>query len=812
MSVVSCPLQESPFSKAFEFWERSGFDPSVVVVFPNHRSCRSFKQEIKKRQANVVFPMIYSITDLFFCDVNVVDIINILVKKYDKVSLRAICNLAEEVANTIKEIVLNKVDYSVLRDKIPHLLQPYWENFSDVLQLVAPIIEHSEKIRDYQVAEAELLVSRHKIIAVELGRANRCITDFLKKIVETSDNTIILLSLEAPINHRIKLSLLDDNQKCEGTSHVVQNHIEQMTFQTVNEEIFAVALAVRRAISENKSVLVITQSRNFTYRLKVQLMRWHVMPDSSLGTPLIDTLEGKLLILAAEVLLNNFDCNSMINLLKCRKDIVDAVYSFEIYRRKLGIAPKNFMKCYSKYKDRDANIQGILEKIGEINTLERRTFYEWSNLCYALLNAIFENVDNILQHTDFYRFLLPHVTMSIEEFTYLLNSKILVQSQQQAKGYTGNVAIVGIIEAQLLTADLVIIPNVNTQNLTTQDNNIILTKAMRRDLQIPTSEQQNDFIASIFERLMNQPNVLVTRSVRADDGQQLEYPLLRDFATCPSDLGKLVAIVMENIPTIEKSKKIFPVPNTLPEKISASSVDLLITNPYAFYASNILELKEIPPMFISSIKGNFIHEILHRFVRDKLYSEKALWREVEKIMQENKLQISDVGVCYFQLSDLFAFLLRNFDCAKSHFSEISGKFNLRLSDETEITLQCRADCLEVSREGHCTIIDYKTYDPPTAKEIESLKKLQLPVEAIIALHGGFNTNIKNVVSLQYWRVPNALEIKEVVKSDKVEEICKKTIEVLKNSLNKSRSYELKPSDIRNACYKHLSRYKEWAND
>lgn len=813
MGITNCSVQESPFRKTYGVWTTYGCNPDTVIIFPNRRSCRYFRQELQKHQ-NITFPKIYSVTDLFVCDVKIAEIVNILATKDSTIPLRTICDLSEEIANTIQEIVLNKVDYKVMYEKIPHLLQPYWEKIDDILQSVDAIIAKLTESLKSQISRANFIVSKHKIIAVELGLANRCIADFFKLIAQNPDNTILLLSLEAPINHKVKLPLLREEYPHSELSHIAQNRIEYAVFQTINDEIKGVAFAIRRALLKKQSVLVVAQSQDFIYRLKIELMRWNITPDSYLGTPLRETSNGKLLILAAEVLRNNFDCNSMINLLKQRKDIINAIYEFEIYRRNLTIAPRSFIDCYAKYKDKNSNVQNILDAISIEDLSKKRSLKEWLDMCYSLLKIIFENFENPLQQTDFYQFLSADLTMSADEFVSFLNDEVLMKSEQQVNEDTSKVAIVGIIEAQLLSSDLIILANANSNNLTTYDNNTILTKSMRKDFGIPTSEQQNNFIAFIFERLMNQPNVLVTRAVRVEEDLQTEYPLLQNFHMEPSDVPELLLSFVQNIPTIEKAKRFSPTPNILPEKLSASSIDLLINNPYAFYVKNILKLREIPPLFSPSIKGNFIHEILHRFIQNKLYSADALWVKVEKIMHENKLQISDIGLCYFQLSTLFDFLLENFDSSKKYYSEISGKFRMQLNEKDEIILACRADCLEMDTEGNCVIIDYKTHTPPSVRDVEFLKNLQLPFEAIIAIHGGFGIKITNVTSLQYWQINNVIKIEEVLSKEKIRMVCEATENLIKKSLYTSRSYELKLSDKNkyNDCYRHLARYQEWIND
>lgn len=806
--IVSCGLSESPFQKVYQIWESYDFDPSTVVIFPNHRSCRHFQKEIQSKLSNAIFPRIYSITNLFYCDVQPVDVLNILSADLRDIPMKTIYDLAVEITNSIKELILNKIDYRTLQNQVPQELQPYWSKTQHIFQRLDKIISQLEKIRDHQIKNANIIIEESKVIAVELGMANLCVIDFLKNVEKSIDNVIVLLSLEAPINRKIKSSLFE-NIPYEKTLPM-KNHIEKAVFQNTNEEILGVAIAIRQAVFENKKVLVVTQSQDFTYKLKEQLSRWNIVPDAALGTQLIDTFEGKLLVLTSEVLQNNFDCNSMINLLKaCEIDI----NSFEIFRRKLTLASNNFFDCYKLYDKKSAHILEVITFIKKLKYNQQMSFRDWVDLSYAILNAISNKHSNILKNNEFYNELSNNITMTSNEFASFLHSKILTQTTQKPTGYTKNVVIVGAIEAQLLSADLIILACVNTENLMTKDNNTFLTKTMKQGLNIPTSEHQNDFIASIFERLINQPNVLITRSLYSNDAQQMEYPLLKNYSITDSYIKNLTSTILYNIPLTKRATRPLPVISVLPSTISVSNLDLLINNPYAFYVQNILKLKEIPPLIrTTTIKGNFIHEILHRLVQKRLYSSELLWEEAFKIIECNGLKISDIGPTFFQLQTVFDFFIKNITNKSNSYTEIPGKYTIKLDEDLgEITLICRADRLDIDQNGLCSIIDYKTGTPPSSKEVKSLKKIQLLAEAIIAKNDGFTLPISSVVSLQYWHIKNAPKIIAVINEKDMQTICDAALDKIKQLLQK-RSYEFIASAEYNEIYKHLARYKEWRID
>src|SRR5690606_28510521 len=67
------------------------------------------------------------------------------------------------------------------------------------------------------------------------------------------------------------------------------------------------------------------------------------------------------------------------------------------------------------------------------------------------------------------------------------------------------------------------------------------------------------------------------------------------------------------------------------------------------------------------------------------------------------------------------------------FAEVEGE----LSVGGGFTLTARADRVERRRDGGMVLIDYKTGQAPTAKDMEQGLKPQLPLEAALLARGGF---------------------------------------------------------------------------
>ena len=71
-------------------------------------------------------------------------------------------------------------------------------------------------------------------------------------------------------------------------------------------------------------------------------------------------------------------------------------------------------------------------------------------------------------------------------------------------------------------------------------------------------------------------------------------------------------------------------------------------------------------------------------------------------------------------------------------AEISGEIEIPLDNERIFTLSARADRIEQRHDGRFAILDYKTGQPPTGKQVRMGLSPQLTLEAAILREGGFD--------------------------------------------------------------------------
>ena len=181
-----------------------------------------------------------------------------------------------------------------------------------------------------------------------------------------------------------------------------------------------------------------------------------------------------------------------------------------------------------------------------------------------------------------------------------------------------------------------------------------------------------------------------------------------------------------------------------PRRMSVTRVEEWIRDPYATFARSILRLQPLSPLAAdpsAAERGSIIHDVLHRFVRD---GRDATLDELLRIGRET-------FKAYLDYPDVEAFWWPRFERAARwlidqglfddgsiarRLTEISGEIVIP-GPEGPFILNARADRLDVSDAGTATLIDYKTGQAPSEKQMASGLSPQLPLEAAIAAQGGF---------------------------------------------------------------------------
>jgi ATP-dependent helicase/nuclease subunit B len=197
-----------------------------------------------------------------------------------------------------------------------------------------------------------------------------------------------------------------------------------------------------------------------------------------------------------------------------------------------------------------------------------------------------------------------------------------------------------------------------------------------------------------------------------------------------------------------------------PRRLSVSDIETLIANPYAIYAKHILGLQPLSDLDAElggSERGQIIHDILHRFARrypDSLPKDCA--RELMAIFDKSAAFYGDqprISAFWRPRLERFAAWFAETEAERRGdaivFTERRGEFEFE-TDRASFTLTARADRIDLHPDGGLAIYDYKSGTMPGDSAVAAFKAPQLPLEALIAVTGGFDgVESDRVIKLAY---------------------------------------------------------------
>jgi ATP-dependent helicase/nuclease subunit B len=278
-----------------------------------------------------------------------------------------------------------------------------------------------------------------------------------------------------------------------------------------------------------------------------------------------------------------------------------------------------------------------------------------------------------------------------------------------------------------------------------------------------------------------------------------------------------------------------------PLQLSVTAIEDWLRDPYTIYARYILRLDPLDPvdMALSAAdRGSAIHDALGEFTQTYPTT----------LPDQPSLVLRTIGEKYFaplmerpearalwwprfkRIADWFAGWEagRRGDIS-TIAAEIRGEISIHLGNVRSFKLSARADRIEHRRDGRYAILDYKTGQPPTGKQVRMGLSPQLTLEAAILREGGFE-NIpaaSSVSELSYVRLSGnnppgeqkPLELK-INKSDTPQtpdaaaDHARQQLEILIRTFEEETqgytSLNLSMWSNRYGSYDDLARIKEWS--
>src|SRR5437762_263636 len=289
-----------------------------------------------------------------------------------------------------------------------------------------------------------------------------------------------------------------------------------------------------------------------------------------------------------------------------------------------------------------------------------------------------------------------------------------------------------------------------------------LSRPMRHQLGLDLPERRIGLSAHDFAQLLGHSDVILTHAAKVGGAPAVASRFLHrleavageerwETAKAAGEKYVRFAGELDQPDKIDPIKQPAPKPprETRPTKLSVTAIEDWLRDPYTIYAKYILRLEPLDPVdqpLSAADRGSAIHDALGEFTQDyadKLPADPA--RELRRIGEKFFLPLMErpeARALWWPRFQRIARWFAEWEIARrgnvaAIAAEIRGEMKIPLDNERFFTLSARADRIERRSDGTYAILDYKTGQPPSGKQVRMGLSPQLTLEAAILREGGF---------------------------------------------------------------------------
>lgn len=547
------------------------------------------------------------------------------------------------------------------------------------------------------------------------------------------------------------------------------------------EEAQVIALLLREALEMTKqTAALVTRDRGLARRVTSELARWDIAIDDSAGRPLSRMAAGSFLLLLAEAADEGFAPVPLLALLK-HPLCTMGDENFREQARRLdkalrGPRPDAGLAGISKaLRDERDSLQAWWQRVREALAPLEAALEGPEVALITVLRAQVEVADVLAPElwagpdgakaASFLRDLsdaaadLPDIESS--SYAPILRSLMDEIAVRPPYGKHPRLSILGPLEARLQSFDLVLLGGLNEGSWPqAAADDPWFSRPMRRTLGLEQPERAIGLSAHDFAGLAAAPRVVLTRAQKSEGTPMVASRWLQRLTQLTRGLGIEPALALDakyrgyaaalNDPgVVTPERPPYPKPplDARPREMSVTDVEKWVRDPYAIYAKKILKLRkleqldaEIGPLE----RGSALHKILERFIKeypafppnaddilaritDEVLTDLALPKATQALWRPRFLR----AVTWFVGEER-----KRRDAIAESYVEVKGELSFKVPGG-EFRLHGIADRIDRLRDGSAAILDYKTGEPPSSKQVKTHLSPQMPLEAAMLKEGGF---------------------------------------------------------------------------
>jgi ATP-dependent helicase/nuclease subunit B len=290
-----------------------------------------------------------------------------------------------------------------------------------------------------------------------------------------------------------------------------------------------------------------------------------------------------------------------------------------------------------------------------------------------------------------------------------------------------------------------------------------LSRPMRHELGLDLPERRIGLSAHDFAQLLGADDVILSHAAKVGGAPAVASRFLHRLeAVAGEERWRAAKAAGEKYvrfaDQLDQPDKIDPIPQpapkppraTRPLKLSVTAIEDWLRDPYTIYAKYILKLAPLDPVDMplsAADRGSAIHDALGEFTQ----------KFATALPDDTARTLRGIGEKYFaplmEQPEARALWWPRFKRIAGWFAgwetvrrgnvsaidaEIRGEISIPLDNARTFVLSARADRIECRHDGSYAILDYKTGQPPTGKQVRMGLSPQLTLEAAILREGGFD--------------------------------------------------------------------------
>jgi ATP-dependent helicase/nuclease subunit B len=589
-----------------------------------------------------------------------------------------------------------------------------------------------------------------------------------------------------------------DSWQSNGSSPPDMENIALIAAHDRHEEALVIALRLKKFLAtEEGTAALITPDRDLAQRVAVALRRWGIAIDDSSGEALAQQPLGSLLALMIKARLSGFASSDLLALMHhplatfgndgeragALKEMVDAC-CFRGMPASRGLANLENRVAAARERAQDYHAHPMLKRVSVADWDELAAF---AARVAAKLAVSDDGLKAFAAHVKDVRGMLAAVApqaasseldlllealeeeggwekpVSFDEVAPVLLHHLATTPVRPPLEAEARISILGLLEARLVPLELAILGGLNDgQWPQIADTGPWLNRGMRETLNLSQPERNIGITAHDFVQGFGRGRVMVTWSQRIGGkpalpsrwilrlravlelrGLKPDQQLSQELVHLARQIDQAEAFMPRPRPAVR------PEVSLRPTSFSVTEIETLVRDSYAVFARRILELEPLEEAEAepdARLRGTLVHAAIGRWLLDPYDRDDA--KNLVRLLARGReafapyLAMPEVARLWWPRFERMARELIHIErelrenLSSLHVEE-KGKIQLDAGG-VEHRLRARADRIDVLKDGSLRIIDYKTGELPTWKQVKGKFSPQLTLEAAMAERGGFD--------------------------------------------------------------------------